>query len=140
MKSFINKTTLAILIFTTGILSAVLSQFHPEMKFLIWILLTVTLIYLFLGWYIFNTYHPQGHPLMLFLMGYLYSGVFIGSVFAAAEWPFTKTILAGSIFWAVVQTVFIIILRKKLPPKSFIQFLIEATVMLTLTISQIIRY
>jgi hypothetical protein len=103
-------------------------------------LLTVTIIYLFLGWFLFKAYYPGGHPLLLFVIGYLYSGVFIGSVFAAAKWPFGKAILAGSIFWIAMQTVLIFILRKKMPPKGFVQFLIEAALMVTMSIFQIVHY
>ena len=73
-------------------------------------------------------------------MGYFYAGVFIGSVFVLAKWPFSKTMIAVSLFWVVVQTVFIIVLRKKMPLKGFIQFLIEAALMLIISVFQIVIY
>jgi hypothetical protein len=135
-----SNTFLVIRLFTIGITSAALSQLHPEVKFLIWIVFSIALIYLLSGWYLFKAYYPGGHPIILFGMGYFYAGVFIGSVFAATRWPFAETMMAISVFWAVAQTAVVIILRKKMPTKNFFQFLLEASLMLALTIFQIVRY
>ena len=128
------KTTASILIFTLGIIVSVFSQYFPESLGLRWILLSVAIFYFVLGWFLFKAYYPQGHPLLLFAMGYFYSGVFISSVFASAKWPFAKTVMAGSIFWITLQTLFVFILRKKMPGKGFIRFLSEAGLMLVLTL------
>jgi len=57
-----------------------------------------------------------------------------------AKWPFAKTMIAASLFWVGTQTILIIILRKKIPPKGIIQFLIEASLMLIISIVQIVIY
>jgi len=140
MGKSINKTTVTTSVFTIGIILSFLSHYFPETKILIWILLAISLIYLSIGWYLFRAYHPEEHPVLLFFIGYFYAGVFIGSVFAASERPLTQTMMMASVFWAVAQMVVIIIIRKKMPRKGFIQFLIEASLMLLMAVWQIIRY
>lgn len=140
MKSFISETTFTNSIFTTGILSAFLLCYFPGSNLLKWILLGVILIYLFLGWYLFKAYHPHGHTLLLFIMGYLYSGIFVGSLFAIKKWPLAETVMNVTVIWAIAQLTLVITLKNKLTPKNLIQFLIEATLMLGLSIFQIVRF
>jgi len=73
-------------------------------------------------------------------MGYFYSCLFLAQTFCTADWPFTKTLLGVSFFWLAGQLITVIILRKKIPPRGFIQFLIEAIFILSITIFQIILY
>ena len=101
MQKIFNRTTVTILIFTIGILLAFLSPYFPETKILFQMLLAISFVYLIFDWYLFKAYYPEGHPLILFVMGYFYAGVFIGSVFAMAKWPFAKTLIATSLFWTV---------------------------------------
>jgi hypothetical protein len=140
MRNIFNKETVATLIFLIGIVLSLFGQLHPEIKILTWLLLAVSMIYLFLGWFMFKAYFPGGHPALLFVMGYSYSGVFIGSVFSVSKWPFAVTMMAGAVFWVLVQSALVIVLRKKMPEKGLIQFLIEASLMLVMTVLQIIRY
>ncbi|MDP3002161.1 MAG: hypothetical protein Q8N38_03415 [Bacteroidales bacterium] len=134
MKQSDNNLLIGILIFTIGFLSAALAQFYPETKILIRIAFVFSMIYLALGWYIFRSYFPEGHPLLLFIMGFLYSGVFIASVFDAANWPLAKTLISIAPVWVAAQILIVIAIRKKLSRESFVQFLIEAGLMLILSI------
>jgi hypothetical protein len=140
MKTFISRATLTTLVFTFGVILTFLSYNFPDAKSLVWILLAICLVYLSLGWYLFRSYFPEGETVLLFIMGYFYSGVFIGSVFAAARWPLAGTIIASSVFWACLQTGLLLILRKKMQQKTFTQFLIEALLMLVMSVLQVIAY
>jgi len=117
-----------------------ISPYFPGTKILYLIILVISISYLFFGWYLFKGYYPAGNPLLLFIMGYFYAGVFIGPVFALAKWPFASVIIAGSLFWAIAQTILIIYLRKKIPQKGLVQFLVEITLMLLMAILKIIRF
>ena len=139
MKQSGNNLLVGILIFTIGFLSAALVQFYPEVKILIRIAFAFSLIYLALGWYIFRSYFPEGHPLLLFFMGYLYAGVFIASVFEATGWPLGTIIVSLAPVWVAAQILIVIAIRKRLSRESFVQFLIEEGLMLILTITLIIR-
>ncbi|MCX6254360.1 MAG: hypothetical protein NTV31_07775 [Bacteroidia bacterium] len=139
MKQSGNNLLIGILIFAIGFLSAALVQFYPETKILIRIAFAFSIIYLALGWYIFRSYFPEGHPLLLFLMGFLYSGMFIASVFEATNWPMATTIAFFSPIWVAAQILIVIIIRKKLSRESFVQFLIEAGLLLILSIVMLIR-
>jgi hypothetical protein len=139
MKQSGNNLLIGILIFTIGFLSASLAQFYPETKILIRIAFAFSMIYLALGWYIFRSYFPEGHPLLLFVMGFLYSGILIASVFEATKWPLATTIIGIAPIWVAAQILMVILIRKKLSRESFVQFLIEGGLMLLLTITLIIR-
>ena len=134
MKQYGNNLLIGILIFTIGFLSAALAQFYPETKILIRIAFIFSMIYLALGWYIFRSYFPEGRPLLLFIMGYLYSGVFIASVFGAIGWPLATTMISIAPVWALGQIILVIVLRKKMPKEGFVQFMIEGGLMLILSI------
>jgi len=129
-----NNMQTGIRIFTIMFLSAFFVQYYPETKILVWVAITFSIIYLILGWYIFRSYFPEGSPPLLFLMGYLYSGVFLASVFVATGWPLSTTMTYFSPIWALVQIIIIITIRKKLSRESFIQFLIEAGLLLILSV------
>lgn len=139
MKETTFRTPIAISIFTIGILSTLLSSYFPEARILTWVLLVISSIYLFLGWFLFKGYHPEGEPVLLFLMGYLYSSIFISSAFASADWPFAGVMAKVSIVWATIQIVLIFILRKKMAVKGFVQFLIEAGLLLFMAVLLISR-
>lgn len=140
MKKNPTLSIICTIIFFIGIVAAFLGYLMPEAKTLKYALLAVSFIYLFSGWYIFKGYHPDGHPLLLFLMGYLYSSVFIAFAFVTFSWPGAKSFIFIAPFWAVIQTVMITAIRIKLPKESFIQFLIEGGLMLLLSIILLIKY
>jgi hypothetical protein len=126
------------LIFLIGIIAAFFgfqNQGAPLLKFT---LIVVSLLYLFSGWYILKGYHPEGHPLLLFLMGYLYASVFISFAFAAASWPMAKTLIIIAIAWALIQIIMVTVIRKKLSKEGFVQFLIEGIIMLVMTIAVLV--
>jgi hypothetical protein len=140
MEKVISKSTISILLFTIAIVLSFMSHYLPDAKTLIWIILTIALIYFFLGWYIFRGYYPEGNPVLLFFMGYLYSGVFIAAVCVLAKWPFALTFMSVAVFFAVAQIVVTIIMRKKMAPKGFIQFLIEGSLMLVMSVLMLAGY
>jgi hypothetical protein len=140
MQKTIDRAFFATLIFTIGMLITLISPYFPETKILYQIILVISISYLFLGWYLFKGYYPSGHPLLLFIMGYFYAGVFIGPVFTLAKWPYASAIIAASLFWAIAQTILIFYLRKKIPQKGLVQFLVEITLMLLIAILKIIRF
>jgi len=139
MKQSGNNLVISILIFTIGFISAALAQFYPETKVLIRIAFAFSMIYLTLGWYIFRSYFPEGNPLLLFVMGFLYANVFITSVFAAAQWPMATTMISISPIWATGQIVLVIVLRGKMSKEGFVQFLIEAGLLLILSVILLIQ-
>jgi hypothetical protein len=129
-----TKAFISLIIFLIGLFSAIFSPLFHDLKFLIWITLGISFTYLFCGWYLLKGYYPNGKTIVLFLIGYCYSGVFIGSVFSAIKWPFAEFITGMSIFWTVAIIVFMTVLRKKIPQVGLIRFSIEASLMLILSI------
>jgi hypothetical protein len=130
MKQINQKFNVGIILFIIAILLAGLNFIIPSTKILIWALLLISLVYLLFGWYIFKSYYPEGNKLLLFLMGYLYSGVFIAAVFSASSWPMAKTFISLALVWAIIQLLIIIFSRQKIDRKVFIQLIIEAILLL----------
>jgi len=139
MKQPANSLLITILIFTIAFLSALLAQFNPDAKILIRLTLLFSFVYLFLGWYIFKYYFPDGIFPIRFLMGYLYSSIMITAVFSAAHWPLSSVMVTISPFWALAQSGVVLMIRKKLSVECFIQLLIEAGLMLILSVLMIIN-
>jgi hypothetical protein len=137
MKRIFTSLTVTTLIFTIAILSSFLSHYFPDIKSFIWIIMTISFLYLFLGWWFFKAYYPDGKLIILLLMGYFYSCLFMAQTFCTADWPFTGTLLRASFLWLSGQLIILFILRKKIPPRGFIQFLIEAAIFLAITVFQI---
>jgi hypothetical protein len=140
MKQLFSRTTVTILIFAVAIISAFIAPYLPWWNKVKYIVLSASLIYIFLGWYLFQGYHPTGHIGLLVLTGYLYSCVFMSLVFSIFEWPFAQMLLSVSFFWIAGLIVLIIVLRKKMPLRGFTQFLIEAGLMLGLVVLNIFKY
>jgi len=134
MKKVNPLSLICTVIFLIGIVAAFFGFLNRENQLLAYSLLVVSIIYLISGWYIFKGYHQEGHPLLLFLIGYLYSSVFMSFTLVTADWPMAKTFVTIAIAWSLIQTVMVITIRKKLTREGFIQFLIEGFLMLTMTI------
>jgi len=134
MKQINQKFNVGIILFIIAILLAGLNFIIPSTKILIWALLLISLVYLLFGWYIFKSYYPEGNKLLLFLMGYLYSGVFIAAVFSASSWPMAKTFISLALVWAIIQLLIIIFSRQKIDRKVFIQLITEAILLLIVAI------
>jgi len=134
MKPFSPLSVITTLIFLTGLLAAFIGHLNPGSMPFVWITLTVTIIYLCAGWYLFYGYYPSAHPLLLFVFGFLYAGVFISFTFFIAGWPLYKTMLSVSPFWCIAIIALVLILRKKLSAPGIIQFIAEAIIMLTFTV------
>jgi hypothetical protein len=139
MKQQDNRLLVGILIFTIGFLSATLVQFYPETKILIRIALIFSVFYLILGWYIFRSYYHEGSFPVLFLMGYLYSSVFMAAVLEATGWALSTTMVSFTPVWVLAQILVVLKIRKKLSRESLIQFLIEAALLLILSVILLIR-
>lgn len=136
-----NKKALSIictLLFLTGIVAAFFGFLNQGNKLFTYLLLFVTIIYLVLGWFIFRGYYPDGHPLLLFLMGYLYASVFISFTLTTAAWPMSNTFLVIAIAWVLIQAAMVTAVKKKLNPAAFTQFLIEALLMLIMIIAMLL--
>lgn len=138
MKQINYKSNIALLVFIIGILLSILTLLIPNTNILYLGTLVISLLYLVMGWYLFKGYFPEGHTLLLFLFGYLYSGVFIAATFYGAEWPLAKIFVNISPVWSVILFSLIFIFRRKMPKKGLIQFIIEAGVLLLLSILLII--
>lgn len=134
MKKTNTLSLICTVIFLIGIVAAFLGFLNRENQLLTWSLLFVSIVYLLSGWYIFKGYHPQGHPLLLFLMGYLYSSVFMAFTFITTNWPMAKGMVAISIAWALIQIVMVTTIRKKLTREGFLQLFIEGSIMLVMAI------
>jgi hypothetical protein len=134
MKKPIALSLVCTVIFLIGIVAAFLGFLNGGNQLLTWSLLFVSIIYLLSGWYIFKGYHPAGHPLLLFLMGYLYASVFMAFTFVTAEWPMAKGMVAVSLAWALIQIVMVTTIRKKLTREGFLQLIIEGCLMLVMSI------
>lgn len=139
MKKNTSLSVISTLLFLVGIIAAFFGFLNQGNLPLSYILLGVSVIYLLSGWYIFKGYHPEGHPLLLFLMGYLYAGVFMAFTFETAVWPLANTFIAAAIAWAVIQIAMVNVIRKKLSREGFVQFLIEGILMLVMTLAIIIH-
>ena len=134
-----QKFTPVITVFAVGILSSILTLIIPETRILLWITFGVSVIYLFLGWYLLKAYYPGGNPLLLFLIGYLYASIFMASFFSAAEWSLAGIFVKLAPVWVVTQFVLLSILRKKIPQKGLIQFIIETGLLFILSILLLVR-
>lgn len=138
MKKNTSLSVICTILFLTGIIAAFFGFQNQGNLPLSYILLCVSILYLLSGWYIFKGYHPEGHPLLLFLMGYLYAGVFMAFTFVTAGWQLANTFILVAIAWAVIQIVMVSVIKKKLSGEGFMQFLIEGILMLGMTIAIII--
>jgi hypothetical protein len=125
---------LCTVLFLVGIIVSFLDFVNPGSRVPKYILFSVSAGYLFSGWYIFRGYHPDGHPLLLFLFGYLYSSIFAAFAFASAGWPLGFTFVGIAIAWAVIQIIMSSVLRKKLPAGGFGKFLMEGLMMLVMAV------
>jgi hypothetical protein len=139
MKKTSPLSVICTVIFLIGIIAAFLGNINTGNMIMIWTLMIVSVIYLFSGWYIFKGYHPDGHPILLFLMGYLYSAIFMAFAFVTAGWPMAKTFIVIAPVWAIIQIAMVTVIRKKLSRGNFIQFLIEGGIMIILSIVAIIK-
>ncbi len=138
MKKTNALSIVCTVIFLIGIVAALLGFLNRENQLLTYSLLFVSIVYLLSGWYIFKGYHPEGHPLLLFLMGYLYSSVFMAFTFITANWPMAKGMVAVSLAWALIQIVMVTTIRKKLTREGFLQLIIEGSLMLVMAIAILI--
>jgi len=138
MKKTNPLSLICTVIFLIGIVAAFLGLLNRENQLLTYSLLVVSIVYLISGWYIFKGYHNEGHPLLLFLMGYLYSSVFMSFTFITANWPMAKGMIAVSLVWALIQIVMVTTIRKKLTREGFLQLIIEGSLMLVMAIAILI--
>jgi hypothetical protein len=128
------------IIFAAGIIATIFGILNPGSKFLGGFILGISLAYLLGGWYYFKGYYPDGHPLLLFFIGFLYASVFMACTFFVAAWPLAKTMISIAPGWIVLQILITVAIRKKLPKEGFVQFLIEGGLMLIMIITLIVRF
>ena len=137
MKPHPIRLLVANTLFAIAIIASFLAHSHPRSGLLIYILLASFMIYFLFGWYLFKAYHPVGLIPMRFIMGYFYSGIFIGPLFVVADWPFTTIMLWAAVFWIALQLGLVLASRKTLPGYGYYQFLIEAIIMLAVILLHI---
>jgi len=138
MKQINYFSNVTLILFLAGILLSALSFIFPDVKNLYIGILFIAILYLVLGWYLFRGYFKNSHPLVLFLFGYLYASIFLAATFKFADWPLSETLVCLSLFWAFVLFALIVVLKKKMPAGGFIRFIIEACLMIVLSILLII--
>jgi len=134
MKTNSFLSVISRVIFLIGIIAALFGFQNQGNLPLTYILIIVSIGYLLSGWYLFRGYYPEGHPLLLFIVGYLYSSVFMAFAIVTATWSMASTFIAIAILWCIIQIVMMTVIRKKIPAGEFIQFMIEGSLMLILTI------
>ncbi len=133
MKTLSPLSITATLIFLVGIIAAFFGYLNPGNMTLARTTLTISIVYLLSGWYLFQGYFPSAHPFLLFFFGFLYASAFMAFAFVIASWPLAKTFISVSPVWPLVLITAVLVTRKKLPKEGLIQFLIEAGIMLALT-------
>ena len=126
MKSYTLRFIFTTTLFAVSIILSFLGNYYIYHPLVMYPLLVVCIIYLLFGWYLFKAYHPDGLLPIRFVMGYLYSGIFIGPLFIAADWPLKKTMIWASLFWILIQAGLVLVTRKTILPKGYRQFIIEA--------------
>jgi hypothetical protein len=134
MKLIKQKFALGITIFTICILLSIIEFIIPNPEFLGWFICGISLIYLLFGWYFFKGYYPDGPPLLLFLIGYLYSGIFIALTFWVKNWSGVTMFIYVTPLYVLALTIILIVNKKKIPRQGFIQFWIETGLLLILSI------
>ena len=138
MKQIDFKFNIALLVFVIGIILSFLTLIIPGFRILYLGIFVISLLYLILGWHLFKGYFPEGNTILLFFFGYLYSGVFIATVFYGIRWPLTRIFVNISPVWAIILLALIFMVKNKMPKRCFIQLIIEASILLVLSILLII--
>ncbi len=139
MKQVNYKFIIGVTVIVIGLLITVLLQINQSSTLLCWASFCVSLFYLLFGWFFFKGYFPEGHPLLLFLFGYLYSGVFISLFFWSKELPIAKVFMGLTPLWALFQTVLVLFLKKKMPNIGGRQFFIEGLLLIIISLILFIR-
>jgi hypothetical protein len=122
-------------IFIIGLTFVLLAMSHISTIFT-WLIMGISFTYLFGGWYFFKGYHPEGKPLVLALLGYFYSSIFIG-FFISFLLSDPGFMTGASTFWCIVLIVVVTIIKIIKHLKGLNQFYIEAIILLALAILQI---
>lgn len=122
------------ILFAAGFIAAIFGCTEPGDKFLGGFLLAISIGYFLGGWYYFRGYYPEGQFLLLFILGFLYSSVFMAFTFIANNWPLAKAMISVAPVCALLQILITFTNRKRLEKEGFIQFLIEGGLMLLLSL------
>ena len=140
MKKSDYKFIIGVTVFIIGLLITVLLQINQSSSLLCWASFCISLFYLLFGWFFFKGYFPEGHPLLLFLFGYLYSGIFISIFFWSKVLPLAKVFIFLAPLWVIILAILILSLKKKIPKIGFRQFSIEGLLLLIISIVLLIRF
>lgn len=120
-------------IFLGGVLCILLSSIFHSSSVFYWFTGAIGLIYLLGGWFFFKGYYPTGQPILIFFLGYIYSGFFIGFAFASSE----IEILKAYFLWSIILIVLLglaVFSKKENYQKGLKYFSLEAVIMLLLSI------
>jgi hypothetical protein len=139
MKKFTFKSIAPTIIFTAGIIATIFGILNPDDNFTDGFLLAISIGYLLGGWYYFKGYYPEGHPLLLFFIGYLYASIFMSFTFFIAQWPLAKLMISIVPVWVALLVLIIIAVRKKLPKEGLIQLLIEGGILLSICVFVLLK-
>jgi hypothetical protein len=122
-------------IFIIGVISITLSSVFHISDVFYWFTGIISLTYLFGGWYYFRGYYPGGETAFLFLLGYIYSGFFMGSAFASSDIELLRMYMLWSIILVVVLAVAFVFGKEKYQI-GIKPFLVEATIIFLLALVQ----
>ena len=139
MKKYSPLTIASTLVFLAGVVALIFGRALTNHSIPGYILLSISVVYLFSGWYIFRGYYPEGHPLVLLLYSYIYASVFMSFAMIVFVWPLSRTIICVAPLWALLHLLVTYAIRKGIPREGFIQFLVEGSLMLVLIIYLIIK-
>jgi len=125
--------------FNIGFISVVLSIFFPHSNIFYPITGVIAIMYFFGGGYFFKGYYPEGKSLFLYFLGYLYSGIFLGSAFSSPKFSLASELLRAPVIWSAALLVVVVIpvlLKKQKFQKGLNYFYIEAIILLILSVIQ----
>ena len=125
--------------FNIGFITILLSIIFHHSNIFYLITGVIAVVYFFGGGYFFKGYYPEGKPLFLYFLGYLYSGIFLGSAFTSPKFSSASELLRASTFWSVVLLVVVVtsvLLEKQKFQKGLKHFFIEAIILLILSVIQ----
>ena len=125
--------------FNIGFISVLLSIFFPHSNIFYPITGVIAIVYFFGGGYFFKGYYPEGKPMFLYFLGFLYSGIFLGSAFSSPKFSLASELLRAPVIWSAALLVVVVIpvlLKKEKFQKGLNHFFIDGIILLVFSIIQ----
>ena len=113
--------------------AAALGSFFYESRVLAFVLLGASILYLAMGWYLFNPAMTRNFDPVYFLLGYAVSSSFMAFFLKALSYPLEKLMLNGSVGLILLSLVLLLIYRRKhgLPFLRVVLFLLLLVLAIT---------